>query len=241
MRICSLLAKSDKMGNHGPTDRPGFAEDFPMAFQDFWMNVRKAARFMPFRPVVDAPKPDAKAIEKGLRGQIGWLTLQTVAGFNEADFGFLPEADLARLAQGVKEFRAIASRIHPVNPPTDKQVNEAIPPLREIIQILEFHRYEGADALRLGKRIEQALEPYWPPELAQLRFKTGNDHTGAPGIWIWAILTKPASSSDDLFLANVRPIRHLLDVVARDVVGTERWPFLSFRLRAEKVEMVETS
>ena len=45
---------------------------------------------------------------------------------------------------------------------------------------MEFDRYGDAEAYRIGKQIERALEGRRPPELAELRFNTGTDNTGDP-------------------------------------------------------------
>jgi len=212
-----------------------------MAFQDFWMNVRKAARFIPSRAVLDSPSLDAETIEHGLRGGLSWLCPQTVAGFEEADFAFLPAPDRTRLAERVRRFEEISrSGVPPQSfEPNSAAVDEAVPLLREIIEILGFDHYGDAEAFRLGKKIERELEPSRPLELLALQFKTGEDHTGDPGIWIRAILTDDSSRTDEGFLENAERIRGLLDAVARRA-APERWPYLSFRSREEQAELAET-
>jgi hypothetical protein len=55
--------------------------------------------------------------------------------------------------------------------------------------MLEFDRYGDAEAYRPGKQIERALHISRPPELAELRFNSGIDHSGDPALWIWAFLS----------------------------------------------------
>jgi hypothetical protein len=211
-----------------------------MALRDFWMSVRMGASSIAPQVTVDAPKLDSSFIERALQGATLWLTPRAVAGFNEADFDFLPDPEQARLAQLVTAFRKIASQINPTAPPTDDQVAQALPLFRDIVGMLEFDRFGDAEAYRLGKQIEQAIEPYRPKELAELRFNTGTDHSGDPAIWIWAFLTDAAAESDERFLENAQQLRGMLDPVAR-TVAPDRWPYLSFRSLAEQAETVETS
>jgi hypothetical protein len=104
----------------------------------------------------------------------------------------------------------------------------------------EFNRYEDPEAYRLGKQIEREIKPQWPPELAEIQFKTALDHTGDPGIWIRAWLTEEASATDDQFLENAKELRHWLDPIARDV-APDRWPYLSFWSIADEAELADAS
>ncbi len=207
---------------------------------EFWRSVRAAANFVAPPVTADAPKLDAVAIEQALRRTTVWLTPRAVAGFNDEDFDFLPDADRAKLALLVTAFRQIALEVKPTAPPSHAQVAQAVPLFRDVVGILEFDRYGDAEAYRLGKQIEQAIEPYRPKELAELRFNTGPDHSGDPAIWIWAFLTDVAAESDERFLENAEQLGKMLDLVARALVP-DRWPYLSFRSIAEQSEVVEAS
>ena len=72
---------------------------------------------------------------------------------------------------------------------------------------MEFDRFADPEAYRLGKQIDRELRPYWPPELAELRFKSGLDHTGDPGLWIWVFLTEEISREDKTFLEAATRLR----------------------------------
>jgi hypothetical protein len=204
------------------------------------MSVRRGAGLIAPQVTVDATKLDARAIERNLQGATLWLTPRVVADFNEADFDFLPDAERARLAELVTKFRKIASEVKPTAPATDDQVAQALPLFRDIVGMLEFDRYGDAEAYRLGKQIEQAIESYRPKELAELRFNTGPDHSGDSAIWIWAFLTDAAAESDERFLEIAQQLRGMLDSVAR-TVAPDRWPYLSFRSLAEQAATVEAS
>ena len=213
-----------------------------MAFQDFWMSVRRAAgRIVPETRVVDSPRLDPNEIERTLRGgTTRWLTPRAVAGFDVKDVDFLPAAERKRLAKLVKDFRTLVARVNPKEPSPEDVVERALAIFRDIILLLEFNRYEDPEAYRLGKQIEKAIKAQWPEELAEVRFSTGLDHTGDPGIWIWVFLTEEASMTDDQFLDNAKKLRHWLDAIAREVVP-DRFPYISFRSIAEEVDLADAS
>ena len=211
-----------------------------MALQDFWMNVRSAAGPIVRQADIDSPKLDPTEIERDLRGSTQLLTPRAVAGFDEKDFEFLPDTDRKRLAELVKDFRSLVPRLYSREPVPEDVVVRALPLFRDIILLLEFNRYEDPEAYRLGKQIEREIADLWPPELAELQFKTKLDHSGEPGIWIRAWLTEEASGTDDLFLKNAKELRHWLDPIARDV-APDRFPYLSFRSIADKAELADAS
>jgi hypothetical protein len=209
-----------------------------MALLDFWTNVRRGASFIEPQFIAEAPKLDPDAIARSLRSATTWLTPRSVAGFNAADFDFLSDPDRARLTQLVTEFRQIASGVKPVAPPGSDQVERAVPLFRDIVGMLEFDRYDVAEAYRLGKQIEREIESYRPDELAELRFKTGPDHSGDPAIWIWSYLTGAAEESDEQFLEYAEQLSGILDPVAREI-APDRIPYLRFRSLAEQAEPLE--
>jgi hypothetical protein len=211
-----------------------------MALRDFWISVRTASRLHAPQPIVDAPQLDAGEIERILRGANLWLTPDVVAGFDEKDFSFLPEAEQTRLAKLVTEFRQEASNVSPTTPMPNDALERALPLFRDIALALGFDRYEDAEAYRLGKQIEQKLQPHWPKEIAELRFNTGLDHTGDPALWIWVFLTEEVSKDDEDFLRAAQRLRAILDPIARRV-APDRWPYPSFRPITEPAETVEAS
>jgi hypothetical protein len=207
---------------------------------DFWSNVRSAVNFITPQVIADVPRLDADTIEQGLRRTTHWLGSPAVAGFNETGFDFLANDERGTLAQLVTAFRRIASEVRSTGSATDDQVAQALPLFRDIVAMLEFDRYGDAEAYRLGKQIELAIEPDRPGEPAELRFNTGPDHSGDPAIWIWTFLTDAAAESDERFLENAGHLRDMLDPVAR-AIAPDRWPYFSFRLIAEQAETVEAS
>jgi len=211
-----------------------------MALRDFWNSVRVGAKLFAPQAIVDSPRLDAEAIERALRGSTFWLTKAVVVGFQKDDFSFLPENERNRLAELVENFREVASTVSPAAPTSQAAIEKALPLFREIVERLGFDRYEDAEAFRIGKLIEEAIAPSKPPDLAELRFRSGLDHSGDPALWIWAFLTKEASENDEEFLKVAQKLRELLDPIARHV-APDRWPYLSFRSIVEESELVEAS
>ena len=209
-----------------------------MALQDFWLSVRTAARLFSPRAIVDSTRLDDGTIERTLRGATLWLTRGAVAGFDAADFPFLPAPERAHLADHVAEFREVAAAVNPTAPAPREAVERALPLFAKIVKSLEFDRFEDPEAYRLGKTIEREIAPYRPPELAELRFRTGWDHTGDPGLWIYAFLGGSASGSDEAFLGATPRLRKWLAEVARQV-APDRFPYISFRDLAEEEDEVE--
>ncbi len=211
-----------------------------MALLEFWNNVRIGARLIAPQVVADSPQLDRGFIESRLRGATLWLTPRAVEGFNEADFSFLPQEERALLAKRVKEFSELSAKVSPTDPAPREVVESALPPFLEILQVLDFRRYGDVEAYRLGKQIEQKLQPHWPKEIAELRFNTGLDHTGDPALWIWVFLSDEVSKNDDDFLNAAQRLRAIIDPIARRV-EPDRWPYLSFRPITEPAEVVEAS
>jgi hypothetical protein len=206
-----------------------------MSLREFWISVRTGARLLAPTSTVDSPKLDPSAIEGVLRRATIWLTPGVVAGFNEADFSFLPEDEQMKLKNLVHDFRRIAAQVPPTAPASDDQVKQALPLFRDIIVMMGFDRYGDAEAYRIGKQIERDIENRRPPELVELRFNTGTDNTGDPALWIWAFL---AEEKEDEFLRRARELRPLLAGASR-TVAPDLFPYISFRSVAEQAELAE--
>jgi hypothetical protein len=207
-----------------------------MSLRDFWGSVRRNVGFIAPKATVDSPRLDAGAIERGLRATTLWLTPRVVAGFDEAEFEFLPEGERRKLSHLVKEFREVAGQVPPTAPADKDLVAKALPLFRDLVGMLAFDRYGDAEAYRLGKQIERAIADRRPPELAELRFNTGADSTGDPAIWIWAIL-KDEAAAKPVFAQTTRSIRELLSEAAAEA-APDLWPYVRFRTVAEQAELL---
>ncbi len=215
-----------------------------MSMKEFWQSVRAAASFYKYGgPPPDAAPIDADIIDKGLRSSTNWLTSRTMTGWNETDVDeYFTPTDRDRLVQAVHTFQAVTKPLNPYRPaPTAEQIETARPALAEIIHLLEFDRYADSDAFTTGKRMVLALASNPPPELAELvelRFNTGDDWYGDPGIWIWGILSAYASATDEMFVNHTQQIRPILDDLCQQV-DRDRSSFISF-LSIEDLVGVET-
>jgi hypothetical protein len=201
-------------------------------------NVRSAVRYFAPQAIVDWPRLDTAALEGKLREQTDWLTPESVAGFDEKDLSILPDLERVKLAKLVADFQAVASQADPDAPPPDTVMEKGLRLFLEIVRLLEFDRYGDAEAFRVGKLIERETARRKTPEIAEIRFNTGLDHSGDPGLWIWVFLTEDVSRDDETFLKSAQRLRALLDPVARRV-SPDRWPYLSFRPIAEPAEAME--
>ncbi|MBY0228191.1 MAG: hypothetical protein K2W96_02805 [Gemmataceae bacterium] len=206
-----------------------------MALEEFWNSVRHAARLLSGK-VFETRPFTLDDIERTLRGTaVEWAVPRTVAAFDEADFAFLPDADRARLAALVAEFKRLAPRLSPIAKPTPEQAEPLVPILRDIVALLRFDLYGTAEGLRLGKRIEAGLAEWRPPELVELRFSTGTNWLGEPLLSILGLIDKP---DHDSFLDRLKTIDPLVIAVARETApGWFLHPM--FHLVSEQYEPVE--
>ena len=210
-----------------------------MALQEFWNNVRIGARMIAPQVVADSPQLDRDFIERKLRAATLWLTPARSRDSTRRISRSSPRKRV-RVWPNLSRNSALSAKLGPTDPAPREVVESALPLFLEILQMLDFGRYGDAEAYRLGKQIEQKLQPEWPKEIAELRFKTGLDHTGDPGLWIWVFLTEEVSKNDDDFLKAAQRLRAVLDPIARRV-DPDRWPYLSFRPITEPAEAVEAS
>lgn len=209
-----------------------------MSLHDFWTNVRMGAGLIGPRDFADAPQLDASDLTNRLREATPWLTPRSVDGFDAADFSFLPESERTRVSKCVTDFQGVAANVNPTTPASKAAVDKALPLFLEIIQTLGLDRYEDEEAYRLGKLIERTIEPYRPPELAYLRFRAARDHTGDPGLWIWAFLSDDPARTDDQFLEAAHQLRKLIAPVARRI-APDRYPYIAIRELSELNEPME--
>lgn len=209
-----------------------------MSLHDFWTGVWIAAD-----AIMGSPGSDPDDIGRTLfgPGDIGYKIRTAISGFDEGDFAFLPQEERDRLKECVTEILDVLKTTGR-RAPTGNPLSKVFTSLGKIIELFNFERYADPEALRLGKLIEQELEDddEQPPGLAELRFRSGLDHAGEPGLWIRAYLDDRACESDESFLATAGPLREYLRSVARRIVGPDRFPYLSFRSFAEEAEMMET-
>lgn len=206
-----------------------------MSLHDFWSHVRIGAKLVAPQVSVVGPRLDAGAVETVVRNAHLWLTPKSVAGFDPADFAFLDPEEQKRLSDSVERFRGVARTVPATAPPTAAQIESALPPFREIVEMLDFERYGDAEAYRIGKRIERMIRDDRPEWVADLRFETGSDASGDPAVWVWVVMADEAAEGDG-GTSNARAARALLDGAAREA-APDRWPYIRFQTVSEQAEL----
>ena len=128
-----------------------------MALKQFWTSIRSATRFLVPAVIADAPKFDGAYIELRLPGARDWLVPESVDGFDEDDFCFLPDNLRPHLAQCVNECRAIALQVASDEQATDEQLEAALTSLLGVLEVMRPDRFADLDALVIGKQVEREL------------------------------------------------------------------------------------
>jgi len=202
----------------------------------FWMNVLAASNLDLAPGVADRPRITPEGVAARLATKPRWLTPFTVAGFRPNEFHFLSQAEFNRLSDGVSGVQAVTSELRPDQAASDEQRERALPHFLAILEVLEFDRYGDVPALILGKQIEQALAPNWPPHLDHLRFRTGFDSTEDPALWAWGYVAQTGEYDETTFLEWASDIRRVVDPICREF-APDRRAFLYFRSTAEQLEL----
>ena len=212
-----------------------------VSLERFWNEVRRGASFYPGGHTPDAPRLDSTAVECGLRSKTDWVSPYSVTGYDEAEFALLSPPERTRLTAAVTNFRAAVRPRNPFRPepPTVAEMEAVLPYFRDILLLLEFHRFRDAEAFRIGKTVESEIAPFRPPELTELRFHTGYVSTGDLALWIWGFVSgacprRPEGWADTTYLD-----RGLSEVARR--VAPELYPFISFRDLCPPAQPVKSS
>ncbi len=205
-----------------------------MALKRFWTSICSAARFLVPAVIADAPIFDGSDIEAGLRRTRDWLTPESVAGFDEQNFGFLADDTRRRMAQCVNDFRAIAQQVASDEQGSDEQLEAALPSLLGVLEVMRPDRYADLDALIIGKKVERELAGRLPGWVREIRFETDNDSNGDPAVWIWVEIDDDAATPNVLS-RNTRRVRSLLGECVQQV-DDPHWPYVRFRTSSERAE-----
>ena len=207
-----------------------------MALEEFWKNVRRAVKLIRPNPIADSPRISTDEISGSLASANLWLVRGAVGGYDEREFPFLTPAELSRLSTAVQQFRDVAITVNPRGPATRQQIEKARPAFQSIVELLEFDRFADPEAFRIGKEIERRLAPDRPAELAELRFETGPDSTGDPGLWVWAFVVETGEHDTEAFHSAAEVIDLILSPVTREV-APDRWPYILFRSTLDQLEL----
>lgn len=203
-----------------------------MAIKDFWNNIRAGASLTSSQAVVDSPRLNAERIESILRSATSWLTPKSVEGYDPDDFDFLADEERQRLTDNIKHFRATASKVPHIGPPTNEQIREAMPEFENILKTIRPDRYGDLDAFVLGKKIEREVSGTLPQWARELIFETGFDVSGEPALWIWVEVDDKALDETEV-LRRFDSVREELRTAALRICPG-RWPFIRLREASER-------
>lgn len=202
----------------------------------FFRIIQQSCRVIYWAAVADRPRLTPEWIDDALEKNHGWLTSQTADRYDAAAFDFLPPDELQRLTVAVGRVRAVAAELGPKNSASAEQRERAKPAFKDILQLLEFDRFDDPEAFRLGKMVERKLTANWPPHLDHLRFMTDLDHSGDPALRIWVYVRGSVEEDEEAFFAAVDEIKPMLDETAREV-APDRWPYISVRSTLDQPEV----
>jgi hypothetical protein len=207
-----------------------------MALDDFWQNAKIAASLVEPRVNADSSGLDPAHLHRLMRNAVIWLTPATVAGFDPCDFTFLSPSEREELKTSVGDFRRVAETVPDDGPATKEQIQEALPKLRRILEILRPDLNPDVDAFRAAKVLENLRLPYdVRDDVARFIHEFDTDSTGDPGVWVWVILKDEAAEGPGFFEKAER-IRQFVDLALLRQ-GVRLRPYIHFRTVSEQREL----
>lgn len=207
-----------------------------MAFEDFWWNVWTATGLRRGPNIADTPRITSGEIAARLAVNNFWARPKSVSGFDKSDLPFLSEEEQTRLDELVKAFRAEVGESGMPPPASGERLERASPVFQKIVEQLEFDRFSNPDAFRIGKAVELLIAPTRPIALDHLRFMTGTDSTGDPGLWVWAFVRETGEHDEPEFFRGVDAIDPLLKQAAEEV-APDRFAYISYRSTLDQPEL----
>jgi hypothetical protein len=196
--------------------------------RNFWREVNQEIGFAWSEAIADRPRLTTQDIEKQLSTSKRWLWSSVFVSFHDNDFQFLSLPELKFLTDAVQRVRAVASEIDSEGVATADQLNRARADFVKIVNLMEFDRFDDGDAYFLGKTIERRLANKWPLPLDHLRFRTGQDSTDDPALWVWAFVAETGEYEEARFLERTDVIEEVLEPIAREAAPEGRL-YLRFR------------
>jgi hypothetical protein len=209
-----------------------------MSLEEFWQNVRRSAQFNPPSAEVEYVLHKLGKEADTLLSLNLWISTVTVRGYDEKDFAFLTADERQRLTAAVSQFRTVAEEVNPRGSATPEQVEQAQPAFQQVVEMLEFDRFEDVEAFRIGKEIERRINKVRPQHLDRLRYRTGLDSTSDPALWIWVFVAETGEYDDTRFLERANAIEAILEPIAREVAPEGR-VYLHFRSTSDLPEAQE--
>jgi hypothetical protein len=203
-----------------------------MAIEEFWMNLRAAARAFALTAVSsDVPAVGTDQREHALATATAWRTPQSVAGFDAREFDFLESDRKAALQARVDRFRAAVSQA----PSSPDQKREAAEAFSELVRLLRPLEFPNAESFRIGTLLMREVGGVLPEWVESVSCETGDDASGDPAVWVWINVTEDAVEKK-LIAKGWQPIYETVDAAAR-AIAASRWPYVRFQSLAELAEI----
>lgn len=203
-----------------------------MAIQKFWSAIQYARSlfFGRMNESVDEGRPadTASLLDAVTQTADVWLNPAVLKDYDEADFGFLPAAERAKLRQAIEEFRRLAADV-PCGAPTPAQIKQGYELFATINNALAPTFGEERDLQRIvdvTRHIER------PKYLLGTDFRIGIDSTDDPAVWIRFIVPDDAEIESPTFQAETNQLREAFRTAILRA-GIDRWPYITVRTKSE--------
>lgn len=204
-----------------------------MRMENFWYGVRSIVSFPVTRVDADSPRVEHEAVVEKVDTEAALRSLRNVVDkLDVREFEFLSEDDQGRLVYALGRLRHAFDTATTALERTEC-IRDA---LLDFVKLFEFDRFNDPEAYRLGKLIEATITSERPPELVELRFRAGADHSGDPGLWVWAFIAIDAEQSPELFFNVVDAVDPLVEGAAESF-SPGRFIYLTYRSTLETVEI----
>jgi hypothetical protein len=206
-----------------------------MFWDEFWVNLRTAVRFLVPTVSTDSPSQDADYLERLLQSAAVWLTPRSVDEFEPQDFTFLDPADFEQLCRNVEAFRRVASQVSGDKPASPQQLQEAATAFEQIVRLLRPHQFLDFESFKIQYRLERALRGKLPHWIESFVCQTGTDVGNDPAVWVTLNVSQEAVDKE-LVVKEGRLVREVVDAAVRRLrVG--RWPYVRFQSLDELAAM----
>jgi hypothetical protein len=202
----------------------------PLAKRDFLAHFRIARNLYvhPLRVEADRATVDTAAIADTLARAAIWLTPQSVAGFNAADFPELGLVRQADLQTAVQNFLAVATQVPGDKPATKEQSGHASVAFARILEILAPYLPVPDEA----EQVETALRSVeFPPWVVNWDYELASDSDGTAAVWVNVFADEQAVPRTQLGRAASELTSKVRQ--ALDSHQIRRWPYIRLRTALE--------
>jgi len=198
-----------------------------MARSEFLRNVRTAASFLLPKPTTGNGQSEAE-VERLFRGASIWLIPEAVKGFDSTALGWFPHfspENRKKLERSVLAFRDVAEQV-PVNEPAKQgQVNSALPPIMDLLDLLK--PYLDDLAIQANRTLIDAGP--WPEGIVGFVCESRNDSEGEAALFVWVIVDETVRSIEELVPKSNEISLRVMDVLR----NMGRFIYVRFRAASE--------